>query len=213
MSYILDALKKSEQERGRGSVPSVQTIHSASLDYQSERRQFWPYVLFAAIALNLAALLFFIFSEQEKDSAVATQDNTISESIALVPEKITGQNPQMAEPVIQQETKTITQSPPVKNTEYKPTPAAERPAHTTDVVAMYDLPLSIRQQIPVMVFSAHVYSSNAKQRSIVINNRFMEEGEELVDGLVITEITSDGIIFDYLGYQVSANVITNWDVN
>ena len=37
MSYILDALKKSEQERGHGSIPGVQTVHSSSINYHHEK--------------------------------------------------------------------------------------------------------------------------------------------------------------------------------
>ena len=52
MSYILDALKKSEQERGHGGIPGVQTVHSSALSYSS-KKTYWPYILIAAVTLNL----------------------------------------------------------------------------------------------------------------------------------------------------------------
>jgi general secretion pathway protein B len=54
MSYILDALKKSEQERQRGTVPDLLTIQEELL--QPSRRRFpWRYVAGAAIVLGAGA--------------------------------------------------------------------------------------------------------------------------------------------------------------
>ena len=60
MSYILDALKKSEQQRGQGAIPNVQTVHSSSLNYRDEKKTYWPYILITAVILNLTAVVYFI---------------------------------------------------------------------------------------------------------------------------------------------------------
>ncbi len=73
MSYILDALKKSEQERGHGSAPSVQTLHSSSLNYHSNKLQLWPYLLLAAIVINLAALMYFMIAKSDVETSAQTQ--------------------------------------------------------------------------------------------------------------------------------------------
>ena len=72
------------------------------------------------------------------------------------------------------------------------------------------LPDNIREHIPEMVFSAHVYSSNPLQRSVVINGRFMEEGERMNEDFVLREITSTGVIMDFRGYLFHTSVITGW---
>ena len=61
MSYILDALKKSEQERGQGNIPNVQTVHSASVNYGNKKNTYWPYILTTAVLLNLLVISYFIF--------------------------------------------------------------------------------------------------------------------------------------------------------
>ena len=85
---------------------------------------------------------------------------------------------------------------------------------TTDsseaIIDFYDLPESIKQQIPTIIISAHVYSSNPLQRSIVINNNFMEEGEYVLDDLVLHEITPDGAVFDYRGTLFNYGVVSGW---
>ena len=56
MSYILDALKKSEQQRGHGAAPNVQTLHSSGLSYNSSRSQLWPSLAPCKYARNRVVL-------------------------------------------------------------------------------------------------------------------------------------------------------------
>ncbi len=49
MSYILDALKKAEQERGFGRVPGIESPHEQPLRRPPRR---WPWVLVAVLLLN-----------------------------------------------------------------------------------------------------------------------------------------------------------------
>jgi general secretion pathway protein B len=56
MSYILDALKKSDQERQRGTVPNLQTVQ-VPLPGEPERRARWPQVVALALLLLNAGLL------------------------------------------------------------------------------------------------------------------------------------------------------------
>lgn len=51
MSYILDALKKSDQERQQGSTPGLHTPQAAPLP-ERKKRPLWPYILSAALLLN-----------------------------------------------------------------------------------------------------------------------------------------------------------------
>lgn len=46
MSYILDALKKSEQERMRGATPTLHAVHAES--FQQSRLMVWHYLLISA---------------------------------------------------------------------------------------------------------------------------------------------------------------------
>jgi hypothetical protein len=41
----------------------------------------------------------------------------------------------------------------------------------------------------------------------------MEEGDLVTNDLILSEITSDGAIFDFQGYRFSANVLSGWDIN
>jgi len=243
MSYILDALKKSEQERGHGSVPDVQTVHSSSLNYRNEKKAYWPYILIIAVLLNLAAIAYFIFDKNSPIEATQTSPGNISKiqttadsvtqkqpvtPIPLASESIvetadkpnsgyanatTKQNPQEAVPPVPiQPTPTTREVPPTSS---KTVTAVSRPQEVSSVsdggiIDFHELPASIKQQLPAITISAHVYSSNPLQRSIVINNNFMEEGEYVLDDLVLYEITKDGAVFNYQGTLFNYGVVSGW---
>jgi general secretion pathway protein B len=228
MSYILDALKKSEQERGHGSAPSVQTLHSSGLNYHSNKTPLWPYFLLAAIVVNLAALFYFIITKTDIE-ATAQEQKYIQEQRQVTETKpvISGTTqtgmddhvPAAAhasdqaesivyKPVFMPETarKTAIASPQSAAVETR-----QPPNTRNTVVEMDELPYDVLQQIPVLEFSAHVYSSNPLQRSIVINGRFMEEGERLAGDLFLNEITPDGAIFDFQGQLFHQGVVSAWN--
>lgn len=220
MSYILDALKKSEQERGHGNIPDVQTVHSSGLNYRSEKKIVWPYILIAAVILNLIAITYFILNKentvvnQEIVPAEITQGSIIKQHIPdAIPEPITITTKEQAAdkpasvPVTTPQAATRA---PVIAAE-KTQPQAEIQTETeTVIVGFYELPESIKQQLPIIDISAHVYSSNPLQRSIVINNNFLEEGEYILDGLILYEITPDGAIFSFQGTVFSYGVVSGW---
>jgi len=66
MSYILDALKKSERERKRGTVPDVLTMQEG-LQPSVKKRSLWPVFVITALFLN-AVLLLWWFAPWKADS-------------------------------------------------------------------------------------------------------------------------------------------------
>ena len=64
--------------------------------------------------------------------------------------------------------------------------------------------------MPAIIVTAHIYSSNPIQRSMVINNNFMEEGEYVIDDLILHEITADGAVFDYAETRFHYSVVSGW---
>ena len=57
MSYILEALKKSEQERERerGGLPDIKSIHTPAIPHKSEGVKWWPIVLITLLVIAGAA--------------------------------------------------------------------------------------------------------------------------------------------------------------
>jgi general secretion pathway protein B len=232
MSYILDALKKSEQERGNGNIPSVQTIHSSSLNY-ADKRAIWPYFLVAALLLNLIAILYFVFDQEEvtedvitttdkphkENSGAAAITESSQDDIQQIPAIDASNHSDIEEIIYDRPVKTTTtmqaQEVTSSSNDLAPrqsTAPATKTANTYNktVIEFHELPESIKQQLPAIIISAHVYSSNPLQRSIVINNNFLEEGEYVLDDLVLHEITSDGAIFSYHDTFFHHGVVNSW---
>ena len=230
MSYILDALKKSEQERGHGTAPGIQTTHSSSLNYYSNRTHWWPYALVFVIAINLAALLYFVLLKDDAPGNKVAVAQVATTEVQPAP----GATVSMTQvPVLQAPARQALDTPPVRMASIDPAPVQPEPAaqltemppatspdqHSNPVLAQSDfttvdrdeLPYDIQQHIPIMEFSAHVYSSNPMQRSIVINGRFMEEGDNLGSDLVLNEITPEGAVFDFQGYRFHQGAVSSWN--
>lgn len=221
MSYILDALKKSELERGNGAIPSVQTIHSSALNYHQQRRLLWPWILISVLLANVFILIYFLQTGPDTE-AVSTSDRASenSQTSSLSQNRAPAENPPAPAPTTQapptQALSAPATPPPAAQppVQIKPAPARVTPAATISsrkpLLDIDELPAEIRRQVPGMVFSAHVYSSNPVQRSLVINNRFMEEGDAFSHDFLLTEITRTGAIFTFRGYRFHSSVLSGW---
>ena len=70
MSYILEALKKSEQERQQGGVPSIQSVHkgSASYDDPDERENggFFKLFLLSLVFVIVGGAGFILYERECK---------------------------------------------------------------------------------------------------------------------------------------------------
>lgn len=56
MSYILDALKKSESERQNQDLPDINAIHQRPQQHPDKKRRIWPLAIPVILTLNIAGL-------------------------------------------------------------------------------------------------------------------------------------------------------------
>ena len=238
MSYILDALKKSEQERGHGNVPGVQTVHTSSLNYK-HKKAYWPYILITAVVLNLIVMLYFFLDKDAEETRLrvknqavdtphtATLDTNQNRTTTVIdanrqtrPAPVKQRILPAAEP---RKTDTSAMLEPASNDDTIDDYRFNEPAvqevvieeplaesSDSDIITYHELDESIKQQLPAIIVSAHVYSTNPQQRSIVINNNFLEEGEYIIDGLILHEITPNGAILNYNGILFRSDIVSGW---
>lgn len=74
------------------------------------------------------------------------------------------------------------------------------------VFALYELPPDIAHDIPPMAISGFTYSDTPEGRMVDINDRLLQEGQYVSDGLKLEQITPDGLIFSYRNYRFRQNV-------
>ena len=228
MSYILDALKKSDQQRQRGTTP---TLPSAQATVSAPKQSSYVhYGVLAAVLLCAGIAIGWLYPWQEEQPTHAAEPlaarpaipdtNQVSptphpDQVAMAdkPEqKLPVPSPAPAAPAILPKEPAI---PVVAEQEQKlpvPSPAPAAPAIapkepaipiTAEQKAMplSELPLAIQQELPALKIQLHSYSNKSVNSIVSINSRMLKEGESLAPGLKLEKITPDGVILSYKGYR------------
>jgi len=207
MSYILDALKKSDQERKQGDVPNLQTVHLAVVP---EQKSAWPmYALILFLLMSLAFVIGVLISEKnelglmdEKNMPQLPVASVQIEAKAVEEKKIV---PVEFESAVRQEKTEITPALPGVNQS-----KSLQDTEVSEIAYLHELHDYQQQLIPEMSFAGHVYSSAATSRSVIINGRDMSEGESLMQGLVVEKITSNGVVFRFNDLLFRVDVLQDW---
>lgn len=91
---------------------------------------------------------------------------------------------------------------PAENTSPKETaPIPERKPPKDRVFALSELPGAIRNALPQFKISGHAYTPEPQNRVVRINEKILQEGQDLIPGMKIEEIVASGVIMTYQGYR------------
>ena len=192
MSYILDALNKSEQEKKSPQAPGLDTVHRPAP--QRPGMAPWKVVVIALlVTVNLGGLAWLLLrSPEEVQPMVAAQ--------ATIPPPETTQSPVPPSTVKPTPTPVIAAPPPEPKLE-----VAEAPP-----VRISALPASVQRQIPDMKFSSHIFADDADLRMVAINDSVMRKGDRIAGDVVLKEITEDGVIVTFRHYTIAMSVLRDW---
>ncbi len=69
------------------------------------------------------------------------------------------------------------------------------------ILALHELPPEVLRAIPAMAITGYSYSETPRDRMVGINDRLVQEGQYVADGLKLEQITPDGLIFSYKNYR------------
>jgi general secretion pathway protein B len=83
-----------------------------------------------------------------------------------------------------------------------PQPQAEtwRPGGP-EYVRVWELPLSIRRDLPELKLSIHVYSRDEQRRFVLVNGQRFTDGDTISSGVRLAEIRPEGAVIDYRNYR------------
>jgi general secretion pathway protein B len=210
MSYILDALKKSDQQRQQNNGPTLQTVQHSQVLQPSAGAFNWLIAIIVLLLVTLLALAgWYYVTGQAKNSSVSAAATTV----AVAPSSTANQP--VLPPAVDTPPTVAAQVAPVNSQAAAPAqvvpavPAAT--AKREPVVEMWQLPDTVQQQLPAMTFSFHVYSDNPQRRTIIINNRRVKQGDTVAQGLLLEEITPLGVVLQWQQlHRFSINVVENW---
>ncbi|MEA3175280.1 MAG: ral secretion pathway protein [Gammaproteobacteria bacterium] len=224
MSFILDALKKSETERQRQSVPGLMDTRVAN---RRNRLPIWAVLLGVLLVINVIVLAVVLM---RSNSAPRTAGGPAPATAGA--DHFSPMDPNPANPVYAPEIP-VAAAPaqtPVDNAApiTPPRPAAVprlvddlkvpslRSARRADPVltdedakadsdevlpTINELSLSGSQSLPELHLDVHVYGSKPSERFVFINMRKYHEGTTLQEGPTVEHIRRDGVILNFHGLR------------
>ncbi len=228
MSFILDALKKSEMERQRQSMPGLM---DATLAPRSSRLPVWAIALGVLLAINLAVLTYVVTRKAQPShasrpaadaaAAVAVAPNPSAAPAGAAVPPAPAFSPMDAAPTYAPEIPVDSGDaahPPrqVSQRAAAETPAPpSHPAHRADPLltdadskaelevlpTMSEINLPAAQALPELHLDVHVYATNPADRFVYLNMRKYHEGATLQEGPVLERIRRDGVVLNYQGLR------------
>jgi general secretion pathway protein B len=189
MSYILDAIKKSDHERQRHVVTSLVTPQSEFRAKRSATPQaaMWLMAGSLVVASGIGGALVAIGWRNDNLSAPATESlpevPPVTETTST-PIVAAATAPTLPDPV----------SPAVL--------AATEPEPALGLLEIWQLTEAEQRYLAALDISMHVYSTEPAQRTVIVNGLRAREGQTLGQDIRLLEITSDGMILDFQGQQV-----------
>jgi len=219
MSYILDALRKSDQQRRQGAAPGLMTADSIT---HEERPQKFSWLTVAAVlifvtGITIGWLQAWQGTPPSPAPAVATpqdsSDVNLSAQYSRVPAAaayiLPPQSPSPARPQIEPELPQPIVIQPAAMVAQEPRPAATDITGVnpqTSIVKKEELPADIRAGLPNISVSLHAYSSKSDNRMAIVNGKTLQEGDALTPGLILERITPEDMVFTYRGYHFRQGV-------
>jgi general secretion pathway protein B len=231
MSFILDALRKSDAERQRAATPGLADVRYAA---RRSRRNIWLPILVVVLAANTVFMGVQWFDRGREREAAAPELSASSPTAAGQPAAARAVEPapaadirplareaEFGEPPLEPELDPeVAPAPlpvaaevaePVSATARPSPPAPEAapvsPATPSRILANNELPTTEQLigsgalNIPMLNLDLHVYSEKAANRFVVISSRKYREGGQLTEGPTVESITRDGVILAYQGQR------------
>ena len=208
MSFILDALRKSEHARERRALPGPVDLPGARAT-----RSRLPWALGAVallLAINIGVLLFVLWRPATPPSTPSDAAPAATTSAAAAREL---PPPIGRPPLVRQLAGEVAPADPgldvpdpaaTRRLPTEPAPAAGAPlaiAGNTEagVPTLHELPTSVAAALPALHLDLHVFSDDRAQRFVIVNGQRLREGGQLREGLAVVRITPLGAILDYRG--------------
>lgn len=195
MSFILDALRKSENDRQEQAEAEFATVPSSPGPSAAPR---WLWMLGGLLAVNVVVLLGLMLRPAPQPPMEPTAAVDVPASFSDQVAEIRRNQPagdvavtQTSAPVAST-THVQTQAVPVSVDNLRVSRAAVLPS-------LNELRANGTLQLPDLHVDLHVYSDVPRERFVFINMNKYQEKSRLDEGPVLDEITSDGVILEYRG--------------
>ena len=202
MSYILDALKKSERERA-GTVDALVSDAPPARPHVWPR-QVWPLALASGLVAGAVVAVIMIWRAPALDTDTTTRAVSVSPAAVALPLSPVadlptvrgfGSAPENTLPAPEARAAT----PATPNTQAVTSPSVSAPTTRDEPLFLRQKSVEFQRQLPELTVTIHVYSPEESQRILFINNREYRRGDRVQDGLRVEEIVPEGALLSYRG--------------
>ena len=219
MSFILDALKKSEERRRLHEEAHQPRQKLLDLSWAGQRR--WPAWLLLAVLLIALAGGWWLrgtalqpAAESQRAVPAAPPHSVTGAAGNATPPALEASRPapfapvpagslgEAAGPLSGTAEPTGERAVPAAVRAPLNTPSATAPAARPRPVAS-GVPAALRERMSSLTMSLHFYAEEPARRMVRIDNRIVREGQAVADQLVLEEITPTGAIFSFAGARFS----------
>jgi|GEM_PF-6787997 len=229
MSYILDALKKSEEQRNNGKVVPP-SFHTQPRPYKKTKYYFFPITIALMLVLVLIASIYFFGNRNEIKLPGAFTETTIDQGpTADTPGNIVTEKESLQSELINSDIQTV-QNPALKRLEKKQinddpfndkftrfnkqsidqSSIRIKSAPEKNIVNLYESPSHLKHQIPTLDYSSHWHDPISKNSVIIINNTSYKEGSWINKQIKVEKILQDETIFIIGRDKFKLNSLQNW---
>ena len=217
MSYILEALKKSKEERQDEEIPHLHIVHGGPAYKSRLKISRRTGLLLAGSLVILAVGGFFFFSQQEElkqtsmqnqrirvgqieirndfferpENDVVIQDSSVASSGLPDPEIVKIVRTHSKKELLV----SVADSPPEPKGQYQ------------GIQFRRDLSHDIQKDLPEFVLAGHTYADDPSQRIIIINNTILREGDSINGDTKLLNIIWEGVVLEYRGIVFKQRVM------
>lgn len=223
MSFILDALRKSDAERQRGAAPGLADVRYAT---HRGRRNLWVPLLAVVLVANIGFMAWLWYGRPGDRTPDNPDSTAVPVAAPAVPAGISPPAPAVRAlareatpvepPVAPEVERDLPVEPPAMQT--PEVPAADAPPAAgkasppvSKIIADPALP-TVEQlvsagtlDVPQLNLDLLVYNDKPAVRFVVINGRKYREGAQLTEGPTLESITPDGAILASRGQRFTLN--------
>jgi general secretion pathway protein B len=206
MSFILDALKKSETDRQQNGTAEFAGVPTSTAKSGAPK---WLWIVGVLLTINLAVLIGLFVKPDNRVASIQTALPTTNAD-SKTPEQKSASQASFEEKVA-----VARRSPPEQQTAVtRPEPRESTPNRVKPVlisqnptrVAAEDLYPSFDEMrtkgtmdLPDLHIDIHVFNQQPEDRFVFINMSKLREGEQLAEGPVVAEITPEGVVLGHQG--------------
>ena len=205
MSFILDALKKSENSRLRQDHPAIFDAQAAAVRRQGLPR--WGIALIVLLGLNLLILAYALWRPTEPPAAVPTvqPESTTASAAAHTAAAPAQSRPALAAPPSATPTRPMAAPPSVARRSTPP--AFPVSSEESPTLPSRDDLLAAGAAIPEANLNMHVYDASPALRFVLLNGQRLREGEVSREGLRVEQILPEGVLLSAGGtsFMLSIN--------